>query len=147
MVVSNSMHSSESPESGAGRHQKTEERPHSLYSHLHDPARGKSRGPTHTPQAPTYIHAENICFLPHIHTGTHKHRHTHLHTFHWWTSSSRMKSEVQAPFIWQVWNTESHRKWLQTELSEILHLLGIHCPAWVLYVHPHQQDRIIGGIS
>lgn len=52
-----------------------------------------------------------------------------------------MKSEVQAPFNWQVGNTESHRNGLQTELpaenpppwgSAVL-------PGFYLSIHPHQH--------
>ena len=134
-----------SPKSGVVRHVNKQKNLLILFIHTFTtPARGKakSQGPTHTPQVPIYIHAENTCFLPHIHLDTHGHRHTYLHTFLRWTSNSGMKSEVQAPFSWQVGNTESHRNELQTELpAENPPSMGIYCPAWVPPVRPSTPAR------
>lgn len=68
-------------------------------------------------------------------TATHGHKHTHLHTFLRWTSSSGMKSEVQAPFSWQVWNSliemGSKQNFQPRPAS-----MGIYCP-----VHPSTPTR------
>lgn len=136
------MHSPVSPESG--RHGSQQKNLLILFIHtFRTPAGGKAKrqGPTHTPQAPTYIHSENTCSLPHILRGTHGHRHTHLHTFLRWTSSSGMNQRSRHLSDGKF-RTESHRNGLQTEVpaetptpwgSTVL-------PGFYLSVHPHQQD-------
>lgn len=101
-----------------------------LFIHIFtNPSRGKAKcqGATDIPQAPTCIHWEKTCSLPHIHMGTHGHEHTSTHIPQ---VDLQLWDEMRGPGTFQLASLEQSLTELGSKQNLQLRPLPALLPPW-----------------